>query len=100
MDFSHFDEKGKALMVDVTEKKETERCAVAAGKITVSRAVYEAIENGTAAKGDVLAVATTDAVTLVVLFLTFTNGNLQLDITTMRQHFSRHDSHTALSSLA
>ena len=59
MDFSHFDEKGKALMVDVTEKKETERCAVAAGKITVSRAVYEAIENGTAAKGDVLAVATT-----------------------------------------
>ena len=26
MDFSHFDEKGKALMVDVTEKKETERC--------------------------------------------------------------------------
>ena len=59
MDFSHFDEKGKALMVDVTEKKETERCAVAAGKITVSRAVYDAIENGTAAKGDVLAVATT-----------------------------------------
>ena len=41
MDFTHFDEKGRALMVDVTEKNETERCAVATGRILVSRRVYE-----------------------------------------------------------
>ena len=44
MDFTHFDEKGRALMVAVTEKNETERCAVAKGRILVSRRVYEAIE--------------------------------------------------------
>lgn len=59
MDFTHFDENGKALMVDVTEKKDTERCAVATGKILVSREVYRAIEQGTVGKGDVLNVAAT-----------------------------------------
>ena len=59
MEFTHFDERGKALMVDVTDKNETERCAVAAGKITVSQEVYRAIEEGTVGKGDVLGVATT-----------------------------------------
>ena len=62
MDFTHFDEKGRALMVDVTEKNETERCAVATGRILVSRRVYEAIEEGTIGKGDVLSVAATAGV--------------------------------------
>lgn len=59
MEFTHFDENGKAVMVDVTEKNDTKRVATAAGKITVSCEVYEAIENGTVGKGDVLGVATT-----------------------------------------
>lgn len=59
MEFTHFDKNGKALMVDVTEKEETVRCAVAAGKILVSPAVYRAIEEGTLSKGDVLNVAAT-----------------------------------------
>lgn len=59
MGFTHFDENGKAVMVDVTAKSDTERMAVAAGKITVSQAVYDAIEEGTVGKGDVLGVATT-----------------------------------------
>lgn len=46
-------------MVDVTEKSDTVREAVAAGKITVSRTVYEAVEQGTVGKGDVLGVAAT-----------------------------------------
>lgn len=59
MELTHFDENGKALMVDITGKNDTERAATAAGKITVSRAVYDAIEEGTVGKGDVLGVAAT-----------------------------------------
>lgn len=59
MGFTHFDENGKAIMVDVSDKKDTVREATAAGKIKVSRAVYDAIEEGTVGKGDVLGVATT-----------------------------------------
>lgn len=59
MRLTHFDEKGKAIMVDVTEKKETVREATATGKITVNKEVFQAVKNGTAGKGDVLGVATT-----------------------------------------
>lgn len=55
--FSHFDQSGNAWMVDVGDKKVTDRIAVAHGKIKVSQAVFEAIANGTAKKGDVLGVA-------------------------------------------
>ena len=50
MQLTHFDENGKALMVDVTDKGETVREATAAGKIMVSRKVYEAIAAGTVGK--------------------------------------------------
>lgn len=59
MELSHFGENGRAVMVDVTRKEDTEREATAAGSIFVNRQVYEAIENGTAGKGDVLGVAQT-----------------------------------------
>ncbi len=62
MELTHFDENGKARMVDVTEKQDTVREATAVGKITVSQAVYDAIEQGTVGKGDVLGVATTAGV--------------------------------------
>lgn len=55
--FTHFDENGKAAMVDVSEKNETQRSAVARGSIRVSRAVMDAILGGTAGKGDVLGAA-------------------------------------------
>ena len=54
---NHFDEHGNAVMVDVSAKNETVRTAVASGIIRVSRPVFDAIVNGTAAKGDVLGVA-------------------------------------------
>lgn len=56
---THFDDQGNAWMVDVGDKKETDRVAVAHGTIKVSREVYEAIVTGTAKKGDVLGVART-----------------------------------------
>ena len=34
---THFDDKGKAVMVDITEKNITERTAVAAGEITMKK---------------------------------------------------------------
>ena len=56
---NHFDEKGNARMVDVSGKDDTERIAVATGKITVSEDVYRAVKEGSIGKGDALTVATT-----------------------------------------
>ena len=54
---THFNEQGRARMVDVTEKAVTHRRAVAAGEIHVSPETMAHIKNGTMKKGDVLAVA-------------------------------------------
>lgn len=62
MELTHFDENGKARMVDVSEKADTVREAVARGKIRVNQQVYDAIEAGTIKKGDVLGVAATAGV--------------------------------------
>lgn len=55
--FNHFDEAGNAVMVDVTDKENTQRQAIARGRIKVSPEVFAAVKQGTAAKGDVLGVA-------------------------------------------
>ena len=54
---NHFDRDGKAVMVDVTDKAVTRREAVASGEIRVSPAVFRAVCEGTAEKGDVLGTA-------------------------------------------
>ena len=54
---THFDESGKARMVDVGDKSETKRIAIAAGRITMRPETVEVIRSGTAEKGDVLGVA-------------------------------------------
>lgn len=56
---THFDKEGRAVMVDISEKADTVREAAAKGKITVNPVVYQAIEEGTVEKGDVLQVAAT-----------------------------------------
>jgi cyclic pyranopterin phosphate synthase len=56
-EFTHFDAAGNARMVDVSEKGETVRQAIAAGLITMSPPAYEMIRKGTVKKGDVLGVA-------------------------------------------
>ena len=57
MEFTHFDENGNALMVDVSEKAETKREATARGSIYMSTQCLKKVEEGTMAKGDVLGVA-------------------------------------------
>ena len=59
---SHFDQAGRARMVDVGGKSETERIAVASGRVRMARETMELIRAGRAAKGDVLAVAQVAAV--------------------------------------
>ena len=57
MEFTHFDENGNALMVDVSEKAETKREATARGSIYMSLECLKKVKEGTMAKGDVLGVA-------------------------------------------
>lgn len=56
-EFSHFNEAGRARMVDVSEKQDTHRTAVAAGRVLVSRQTLELIRSGGMKKGDVLTTA-------------------------------------------
>jgi cyclic pyranopterin phosphate synthase len=55
--FTHFDEKGGAIMVDVSDKAETERIATATGSIVMAKATLDLIMAGGVKKGDVLSVA-------------------------------------------
>jgi cyclic pyranopterin monophosphate synthase len=57
MNLTHFDEEGRARMVDVSEKNETTRVATARGKVEMQPETLERIREGQIAKGDVLAVA-------------------------------------------
>jgi cyclic pyranopterin phosphate synthase len=57
MKLSHLDETGRARMVDVGGKPDTERVAVAKGEITMRPETLRLIAEGDAPKGDVLAVA-------------------------------------------
>ncbi|MFN0045906.1 MAG: cyclic pyranopterin monophosphate synthase MoaC [Sphingorhabdus sp.] len=54
---THLDATGAAHMVDVSTKADTAREAVAEGRISMSRDALDAIREGTAKKGDVLATA-------------------------------------------
>jgi cyclic pyranopterin phosphate synthase len=54
---THFDRKGSARMVDVGAKDETQRIAVASGRISMKPATFRLVVEGGAKKGDVLGVA-------------------------------------------
>lgn len=56
-DFTHFNEQGRAKMVDVGEKPVSCRTAVAAGRVLVNETTFELIKTGGMKKGDVLTVA-------------------------------------------
>ena len=56
-DFTHFNENVRAKMVDVSEKADTVRTAVAAGRVIVNAETFELIRSGGMKKGDVLSVA-------------------------------------------
>ena len=55
--FTHFNEDGNAVMVDVGEKAETKREALASGVIRMSEECFQKVKEGSMKKGDVLGVA-------------------------------------------
>lgn len=57
MELTHINEEGRARMVDVSEKFDTVREAVAIGTVSMKRETIERIKEGTISKGDVLSVA-------------------------------------------
>lgn len=61
-ELNHFDKNGKAVMVDISEKTETERTAVATGEIRMEKHTLETIKSGNIKKGDVLGAARIAAV--------------------------------------
>lgn len=56
-DFTHFNEQGRAKMVDVGEKPVSKRTAIAGAKVLVNKQTFELIQSGGMKKGDVLTVA-------------------------------------------
>ena len=61
-ELTHFDDAGRARMVDVGDKSETHRIAIASARITMQPETLETIIAGTASKGDVLGVAQVSAI--------------------------------------
>ena len=57
MDLTHINEQGRAKMVDVSEKEDTAREAIAVGSIYMKKETLERIKEGGIKKGDVLSVA-------------------------------------------
>jgi cyclic pyranopterin phosphate synthase len=85
---SHLDEKGKARMVDVGDKEETERVAIAMGEVIMKAETLQYIEAGLSQKGDVLAVAQIAGIIaakrtseLIPLCHTFPISEIKVDIT-------------------
>jgi len=62
MNLTHLDENNKPKMVDVSDKDETTRVAVASGVIEVSQQAYDAVVNNSAKKGPVLQTAVIAAI--------------------------------------
>ncbi|MHC1684331.1 MAG: cyclic pyranopterin monophosphate synthase MoaC [Clostridiaceae bacterium] len=57
MEFSHFNEDGRAHMVNVIDKEDTKRTAIARGTIKMKKETISLIKDGLIKKGDVLSVA-------------------------------------------
>ena len=56
-DLTHFDEKGRARMVDVSAKSETQRRAVAQGRVVFTEESFQVVRSGGVKKGDIASVA-------------------------------------------
>ena len=62
MDLTHFNEEGRAHMVEVSQKEDTKRTAIARGRIKMKSETINRIKAGLIEKGDVLSVAQVGAI--------------------------------------
>ena len=56
-EFTHFNQHGDAIMVDISKKAETVREAIAEGRISMNQECFDQLKAGSIGKGDVLGVA-------------------------------------------
>ena len=56
-EFTHFNQHGDAIMVDISKKTETAREAIAEGRISMNQGCFDQLKAGNIGKGDVLGVA-------------------------------------------
>ena len=63
MELTHINDQGNARMVDISDKNDTKRTAIAQAKVIVNRETMQHIKNGAIKKGDVLAVAQVAGIT-------------------------------------
>ena len=56
-EFTHFNQHGDAIMVDISKKSETAREAIAEGRISMNQECFDQLKAGSIGKGDVLGVA-------------------------------------------
>ena len=56
-EFTHFNQHGDAIMVDISKKAETAREAIAEGRISMNQECFDQVKAGSIGKGDVLGVA-------------------------------------------
>ncbi|OPY76274.1 MAG: Cyclic pyranopterin monophosphate synthase accessory protein [Syntrophorhabdus sp. PtaU1.Bin050] len=57
LELTHIDSEGKARMVDISEKKETQREARAFGRVKMAEETYQVVKSGYGPKGDIFTVA-------------------------------------------
>ncbi|MDT3740149.1 MAG: cyclic pyranopterin monophosphate synthase MoaC [Candidatus Kapabacteria bacterium] len=62
MNLSHTDIDGKARMVDISSKSDTERTATAKCRVLMNKSAYQAVKDNNVAKGDVLSVVKIGAI--------------------------------------
>ena len=94
MELTHINDQGNARMVDISEKQDTARTAVAQGKVIVDKETMQLIRNGYIKKGDVLSVAQVAGITAAkktfdlipmahIIPLTFANIEYSFDDTSI-----------------
>ena len=91
-ELTHFDKKGNAIMVDVSEKAVTTRTAIAIGKIYVCQEIFERIQRHEIAKGDVLGVARLAGIMATKLTSELIPLCHPLPLTKCEVNFSLHES--------
>ena len=90
-DLTHTDESGEVQMVDVGDKPDTARRAVAAGEIRLQPSTVDAVRGNDVAKGDVLATARVGAVQAVKHTWETIPMCHQIPITNVETEFTVHD---------
>ena len=83
MELTHFNEQGRARMVDVSEKVQTYRVARAAATVRMAKATMDKIKEGSIGKGDVLAVAQVAGIMAAKLLLTKVDISFEIEETAL-----------------